>query len=842
MNIFITTIQYLAIASIIGIIINSAYNGTIYRLRAQHNVTFYRLKLEGRQNTSMSAPSAAGEVIATMLSGEHFYTPNGGMSVTRVGSKTRAPECYLAIWNVSQPELLASAIAKTFGGTVEKIDGFEAKWEGKIVEANRGEISTPVAPPDNFARHADTLTETLAGLNTESVITISFTPLKNTHSSDLREHMSKLIRERRVEQQANNQASGTLLNARVIACAENTKAAGQLTDSALSSLPAYHFKTKARIVSSRTQSIITIISGIILTYISVTRNFPTPISILTGLMILGGAFTTWKDPANQWVRIQAHTGVVLPTPLQWWNHFIQRKELQQTGIRDIGDEYHAPQTITRMAKLKWPKSVMPFNNIQVAASLAQPDQQAGLAADYGGTRQTDSPVQLREHHPKTLIFGVDQNDNTLWLPQETLGSGIFSVGQRGSGKTVLTSTIWKADCATNPHRQLRVWWETKGEGAPLAKTLAEEAGTDPLLLNIHEPDDQYRLNLFYPTNNPKLAAENFVDAMVYAWDEGAFGADNRPTLIAAIYLALTAPTECYAALGTKRRNVLRFAWVLTGGGEPAVRKDLLDTIMAAKHQANHDGTNPELLEAWGLWESNEIRVKKYDGARGGAATHPLNSSRNKLETLSQTKYLWTPNPNRKDISVDQFLKKPQTLVLNFGGVEGKTGTSSEIAEKIASMTMFLFWRAIQSNCAGWAEKGRFINIYSDELAMIAGKGSGEDIIALMVDEGRQKGVRLVLATQRFTQLPERTQEATKGFGVRNYLREQNTDLAAIYANELNFGDPEGKWTAQDIISLKSCTSFSLIRAHNKQYHPVTVTWPYPNSYTLSQLEGFTPTA
>lgn len=119
-----------------------------------------------------------------------------------------------------------------------------------------------------------------------------------------------------------------------------------------------------------------------------------------------------------------------------------------------------------------------------------------------------------------------------------------------------------------------------------------------------------------------------------------------------------------------------------------------------------------------------------------------------------------------------------------------------------------------------------------------GSTSGNSIAAMLTGEhfftpsGGMSITRIgskTRAPECYTQLPQRTQEATKGFGIKNYLREQNTELAAQYAQELNLGDPNGKWSTEDIITLKDCTSLTLIRAHSKQYPTIPITWPYPNT-------------
>jgi len=74
------------------------------------------------------------------------------------------------------------------------------------------------------------------------------------------------------------------------------------------------------------------------------------------------------------------------------------------------------------------------------------------------------------------------------------------------------------------------------------------------------------------------------------------------------------------------------------------------------------------------------------------------------------------------------------------------------------------------------------------------------------------------------------------------LREQNTQLAAIYADELNLGDEEGRWAAKDVISLDTCQSISLIRAHGQQFPALALSWKYPHLYTQAELQGRSPVA
>ena len=446
--------------------------------------------------------------------------------------------------------------------------------------------------------------------------------------------------------------------------------------------------------------------------------------------------------------------------------------------------------------------------------------------------------------------------------QVTNPSGMFLVGPSmipTHNSTMLTH-LWGSDLVARaygvepgagPQRRGRmalIWLETKGDGAARAAAMAQRVGygDDHFLLLDVTATSGSRLELL-DRSDPDRMATAFVEAMRYAFEPGAIMEASAGVLTAAIRVALAA-TAC-GDPEIARANPISLALTLLGGdAEPAAQAALLDRLRARVTEPSPVGaTSGGIAAAFAPVERPDepaLRGRQEDplaaALRGfdrymNMAPRERNSlfepSRNKLgpNALGAAGRLFAPDPTRRTVTFREILTHHGVAIVNFGGTQENSAHTDLLAQRLASMALYLLWDEIQASCPNWQAEGRSVGVFSDELSDISGRGSKADVIMTMFDQGRARGVQLALATQRLGQLPERTQEAALSMGAKVYLGHENLTTATEAARDIT-GDTPGSFGPRDIREMPPMQGAARLRIGGEAQAPFTLLIPPDDSF------------
>jgi hypothetical protein len=579
---------------------------------------------------------------------------------------------------------------------------------------------------------------------------------------------------------------------------------------------------------------------------------PWSLLLLGAALVCGvAALVAWKTPLPIVNRAQANyrrmhrLGVVPVERTPIWS--LVRMTKQAVGWLNPLDLQAKHEGQQKSANYPYRVRTLVLNNQHVAETLAYPpmyetaQQISDIATVPAPPQFTDQVAPLTRD--VASLFGHDPNGRPVKILDHDRKHGVFIVGDPGSGKSFTCLNLWKEDAASRIHapkrrggRMTMLWIETKGDGADQADRALRSVGyreQDRVRFDL-AADTGWRLELLDRTR-PEMTAARLVAAFTYAFETGSVGPRAAEAMRAAFTIAPSIdPTIAEAADMPKAwPNVLYVAIVMMGAddrdGSPRQKllnafkhaavdeyrrvngrapTDALDAdalAMRAEESAvddelrlnTEDGnatTGSPLYDAWRAWSYYEAMPKRQRG-------EILDSPRNKLTAVAQLHSLWTPDASRKDFTLGQLLEYHGVGILNFGS--SLHGAVDEMtSSRLAAITLYLLWEEVKATCAGWLDQGRSVGIYADELTNLSGTGSGNDVIEQMRDKGRSSGVQLTLATQRFTQLPQRTMESTMGFGARCYMTTESIQQNTAAAMDLN-GGPEGIITPRDIRELPS---------------------------------------
>ncbi len=461
--------------------------------------------------------------------------------------------------------------------------------------------------------------------------------------------------------------------------------------------------------------------------------------------------------------------------------------------------------ITTEGRQRSGKAAHPHPSMLLAMS---PSQVGGLVALPA---TTDSSVKAGSAGGRTApaavsaigggaLMGHDPDGTAIRVPDNERFRGLFSLGDPGTGKTTLLIAMWYSDLVRRRERiaagippDCSIWLDTKGSGADRAIAAAERAhyepGADIALVDVGDAVGP-RLNLFDPAlGGPGRQAQAFAEAMKFAFEQGSIQDRAMDVLQSAFHLALATPLPVAAELGYPHGpDPVRFAFWLIGGDphleQPRKLLRLLNPVSDDEEfNANRAAvvpSNPELTEAWN-------RYARFVAMTDRQRNDLFESSRNKLAQLASVAPMWRPDA-RPAVHLSEVIEGGWPVVICFGARDAAVGHSAQTAERLSSMTLYLLWEIIKIRCSGWQDRDRSLSLFNDELHMIAGNGSGADVIAEMLDLGRDRGMWPVFATQRPDQLPDRTRRSASSMGTKAYFKLDDLETAQAAAADLSRDD------------------------------------------------------
>lgn len=395
--------------------------------------------------------------------------------------------------------------------------------------------------------------------------------------------------------------------------------------------------------------------------------------------------------------------------------------------------------------------------------------------------QMTAPAPVTEPDGPAALVGHDPQGSTCWLPEADRHSGVFALGDPGTGKTTFLLGLLKADAAARASGDNKsgVWIETKGEGAARAAGVIRAAGVDPVVLRA-DTRTGGRLELV-DWGNPSRAAHLLTEAVRYAFEFDDIR-ESSAEILNAVFAAVTAaPVEAAEQWGYPegRPNVVKVAYRLLGGeaaaGWPERARKTLEACGGP---------------AAGLFLSY---LPPHKSRRDSQML--LEPPRNKMQALLPAAGLFEAS-GRRWVDLPRLITGRAFAVLDLSPTAAGGEYTELTAKRTAAMCLFVCWDAIKRHCDNWQQQGRSVSVYSDELSDIAGLGDARgEVVQQIADQGRSRGVWPTFATQRPGQIPPSTREAVMSFGSRVFFRLEHVETAEHVAADL-----DGVYTVSEIRS------------------------------------------
>lgn len=675
--------------------------------------------------------------------------------------------------------------------------------------------------------------------------------------------------------------SGKLTRARIVAGAGSGPQATALITTGANYLPGYDFTVGATVVTDLHLAAPTVLAGLFAT-LALWSTVPVYVALLPFLaagalalpLVSGAADLTAKPVSAGLAAGVVHlpqAPVVRRFQLVWQ----ARRALRRTADLWRTARHH---DVTSRRQLipgdPRPAAALICAPVQTAALVMPADAATATAASAtASTAQVAAPAALRQ--ASGVPLGADPEGHIVVLPDADRYQSLFLVGDRGKGKSMLQHLVWAGDLAArndaDPARRTvaaattPLLLDVKGdsETADVAGDIAGRLGLDDQMLRFDLAATSGPQLALLDRSQPKASAELFVGAMQFAFGSNSIQALARSVLVPAFTLALCVTDEAARDLGYRTYDPVAIVWTLLGqDGKQAASKLLTRLKQDAAHvraattapdadvpapaaerggdldfdalladvaatppaaavpvgEESGDADAPSVLdEALKSWSM-------FDTLRDNDRRAKFDSSLNKVQELMRNPQLWRTDPAREQHSLAQVLEAHRPTVINFGTGDAAAPLGEEEAALYASMVTYLLWAAVKRTCSGWQAAGRRTVIYCDELSSIAGGGRSDDdddVIAAMFDKGRSRGLQMVMATQRPTQLPAGAGEAMASAGAQLLLGLRHIDVATSALRQLA-GTADGSFAVDDLTRLPPAQAIARLTVGNELTPPFSL--------------------
>lgn len=463
---------------------------------------------------------------------------------------------------------------------------------------------------------------------------------------------------------------------------------------------------------------------------------------------------------------------------------------------------------------------------EVVCGLVAP--QAGALSGEASTRTRAVPPALTEEVGP--LIGVNNADR-VHLPAASFPGGVAVVGGPGTGKTVLLRSLWAwvsaQRCEPRPvpgwpgAQTSMVALDSKGVETQRYVEWGRHTGDRVEVVDVGDPE-ALGIDLFALPGNATQRAATFVNAMQYAFTDGAIQGRSYEVLVSVFAAALACDEAMLELLvdpeyGTpllgERPSVVHIAHGLCGGKGDAVALALYAAFNA---EAVRRAGEVKTLQTAEMVEAAENLRQYFDGVTPATRRSTTEAARNKVKQLHELDMWWARD--RKKTTFDEVLVQHRNVVVNFGTSATGHLVDEGVGQVLSAMMFFLLKNAIQRNCSGWGEQGRFVSFFTDELSMQA--GSSEDVVTWLRDQGRSYGILLFLATQRPEQLPDRLR--TMFLTLSTLVSYKQEEVATAGQVALQMGVRPDEVSGEDILLLPMFTAMVRCSVHHQRQQPFTV--------------------
>lgn len=783
--------------------------------RAPGNARHYRLRSVGIQGID-SLPEAANQM-KNALGQVGGGVRSGGFIIWRTSHGGRA-ELAVTVFDSRDPDRAAAALAAAVHCDSVAVDHVDVPDVDHYAASKRGGFrfgDDVAADPSALAEFTNSAL-TRDG-DTDAFLAVKVVPIGRLARSAVKKWTAAAA-DRRVGEQAVAHRADPDAWVVALAGAGNAEAAADLASGWASHLPAWDWHPDARPVTSVRSAARAAWQGVAAVAAAevpssrARRRLAAAAGIVAGIVAVVAAtgIAVWS-PSERIARSSVSDGWVPGTVRRRTTAVATAAGLVVITLlrrRYLGDTSPRPPGM-----FPYPRRLLAVTRGHVAM----------LAASARDAPRLCAPLAVRQIRTEDgVLVGDDPDGVPVRVGDTDRAAGVFVSGDPGTGKSTALLTMFAGDVAarrTDIERngessRTVVWFETKGSeeesstNDDRALSIARQADpdlTDDDVITISLGDPGGPHLVLPPTGPAPAAAQRLVDAMEYAFEAGSIQYASKATLRALFAHALCNTAEDAMTVGLPARNVMAVAHLLAEG-EPgtdkhlALQKALIDRAGYGDTAAAGDG--PVTLED--LYAEPGPTTAPPAGAGAGVdgdvedaiagyrlfmSLSPRERERrvaapfSKIDALIRAAVLFDETPNRPWWTPETLVTSGKVVIVNFvgGGVAAPVG-------ELAALTLFLVWKAIQDAAGGWQKAGRSVAFYSDELADIAGGGGDQTLIGTMADQGRSRGLRLVLATQRVGQLHPKVAEAVSGFGTRAFFKLGNHDVARAAVIQLTGKD------------------------------------------------------
>lgn len=604
----------------------------------------------------------------------------------------------------------------------------------------------------------------------------------------------------------------------IFAGADSATNVRDLLNNVAGALPGFDLQVQAKIASRARASVPFLIVGTVATLVAllgwpaVTNVVPAvdflPAWLLAvpGLATLGLGVARWTGKAQtQWSQLVAacDTGE-FPAPPQR-SRAPKKPHKERNGDKPKA-AFEGGYPLARSTFFVGPHVIVP---------LVAPH----AGAESGAITTSARPV------PPVLLQNVgpwigSSGDAKVHLSAPDLWGGVTIFGQPGSGKSVLTRSLFGWCClervspSGRPEypgaRNTLIAFESKGEGTKHYQAWADATGDVTVQIEMANPVS-FAIDLFDVGGTAMERALFFTNAMKYAFEDGDIRAASFDALQRVFTAALAVWPELVARVPGLEADSspVHLAYVLLSGAGDDMGVALAAVIHAeairlqAAGPPVYDPTSQAAVDQYNL-EVNRINdllladqqlSTLYHSVTPAARRNFTEAPRTKVSSLNKMDSWWSPG--RKKVTWKQILDKHRSVIINTG-VSAGVVVDPELSGQMSSLLMFSLKSAIERNCDGWQAQNRFVTIFSDELSQLA--GSSSDVLMFLRDQGRSYGVRPIFATQRSEKLPLDVRRSV--MTMTTFISFSQSDLHTAEEVASSASGQSGEWSASDVLHLE----------------------------------------
>jgi len=405
-----------------------------------------------------------------------------------------------------------------------------------------------------------------------------------------------------------------------------------------------------------------------------------------------------------------------------------------------------------------------------------------------------------------VAIGTDGAGDPVRIPDRDRYVNITVVGAPGSGKTTMMLQIAGGDMMRmrNGENNTLIWFETKQDGAPRLLEIAEKAGLEPLYFT---PGSSQGPQLrWLDWSDPRAASGTLTESFVASFDQASIQEQSRDVIAGLLDMASLAWPAHLKAVGEERMNLMRTAWILSGGLRWQKAENLMEQI---KNNSPDQERYRQCQERLGI----------YYGLPERDRDQRMAAARNKLNRLKDFP-AWTLDLRRPSYTWRDILEMRRPVIVDISKFDDASlsGYSEEMIRILLPTALYTFWSEAQYHCGGWYEQNRSVALYCDEASNLGGN-SGR-ILTQISTQGRSHGVSLVLGAQGWTQLSEMTQLAFRQAGHKCFFGTADSESAAALAQDFTADPQANGYNHSSLTRLKPFENVAVIRIGSERYGPV----------------------